>query len=69
MATASLPSVSANPFDGLEPSQRSLLSAALASYEAVLKRRVNAERNAQIRGIVESDLARVRVLMSNVSES
>lgn len=69
MATASLPSVPSNPFDGFEPSQRSLLAAALSSYEAVLKRRVNAERNAQIRAIVESDLGRVRVLMSNVSES
>lgn len=69
MATSTLPSVPRNLFDGLDPSQRSLLSAALAAYEAVLKRRINAERNAQIRAIVESDLAGVRLLMSNVSES
>nr|QJB19426.1 MAG: hypothetical protein [Microvirus sp.] len=69
MATSSLPSVPSNPFDGFEPSQRSLLAVALASYEAVLRRRINSERNDQIRAIVESDLARVRVLMSNASES
>lgn len=69
MATSNLPSVPARVFDSLEPSNRSLLAAALASYEAVLKRRINAERNDQIRGIVESDLARVRVLMSNLVET
>lgn len=68
MATSSLPSVSPNPFSLLEPDQRKLLSLALSSYEAVLKRRVNSEHNDQIRAIVESDLARVRVLMSNVLE-
>ena len=69
MATSSLPSVPPNPFDGIDSTQRELLFIALSTYEGVLKRRINAERNSQIRAIVESDLARVRVLMSNVSES
>lgn len=69
MATSSLPSVPSNPFDGLDSTQRELLFISLSTYEGVLRRRINAERNAQIRAIVESDLARVRLLMSNVSES
>ena len=69
MATSSLPSVPPNPFDGIDSTQRELLFIALSTYEGVLKRRINAERNSQIRAIVESDLARVRLLISNVSES